>query len=245
MAKETQSVGLSMTMLCMTLCFIYVVFFGVHGENLQNELDALENQEWVYALSANVAPSEPIELPQQADPLPQEESVPDIQELPSSTTKPIAQAPQSIAWRNFYSVQELFRTEQVNTSDVYDLAWTWKWDGELKSLGVVGLLWYQKYTLKNLDNTHFILLESLPVDFRASILAKWWNVVEITNENDIKQLQLFGDSVRYINLPSYEWIKVLQLVFIDDTIWYMQVDHEIYEQRKQQFIETFDPWFDW
>jgi fucose permease len=45
MAKETQSVGLSMTMLCMTLCFIYVVFFGMHGENLQLELDALKNQE--------------------------------------------------------------------------------------------------------------------------------------------------------------------------------------------------------
>jgi hypothetical protein len=139
----------------------------------------------------------------------------------------------------------LFRAEQVNTTDVYDLEWTWKWEGDLKSLVFVWLVWYKKYTLKNIDNTHFILLDSLPVDFQASIVAKWWNVVEITDKSTINELQLFGDSVRYINLPSYEWIKVLQLVFIDDTIWYMQVDHEIYQQRKQQFIDIFDPWFDW
>jgi hypothetical protein len=43
--KDVQSVGMSMGMLCMTMCFIYLVFFGMHGDALQYELDALANEE--------------------------------------------------------------------------------------------------------------------------------------------------------------------------------------------------------
>jgi cell envelope opacity-associated protein A len=76
----------------------------------------------VYALAANTAQQEAI-----SEQLPTEEieqnptSIPNIQVVPSSTTTPITQAPENTTGRTFFSVQELFRAEQVNTTDVYDL----------------------------------------------------------------------------------------------------------------------------
>jgi hypothetical protein len=100
-----------------------------------------------------------------------------------------------------------------------------------------------------MDNTHFVFLDRLQDAqmVMATVAAKWWNIVEISDEIAIKQHQLFGDKVWYINLPQFENIKVLMIVFFEqrDDAWFVQVDHDIYYQRKSALLATFDTRYDW
>lgn len=70
-------------------------------------------------------------------------------------------------------------------------------------------------------------------------------MVEIAGKNAINRNQLFGDSVRYINLPAYEGVKVLMIVFFGNEAWFLQVDAPIFEERKAALAATFAPWYDW
>jgi hypothetical protein len=49
MARETSGIGRSLGMLCMTLCFIYVIFFGVHGDAIKQEVAYLTQSEYATA----------------------------------------------------------------------------------------------------------------------------------------------------------------------------------------------------
>lgn len=233
------------------MCFIYVVFFGMHGEALQSELQAIENNEWIYGVTswigsvAHAAALKKIEAAKANDSavtVPHGQQIPKIQEI--ATTTPVVWAPENTTWRTFFSVQELFRPDEVDDSGIIDIEWTWKWDGYMKRLDGVGLLWNEEYILKNMDNTHFVFLKDIPVNFISAIKAKWGNVVEFSWEKTINDNQLFGDKVRVVTLPEYQNIKVLLIVFFGEDMWFLQVDHDIFEDRKESLWNAFDARYD-
>ncbi len=106
------------------------------------------------------------------------------------------QAPRNTAGKTFFSVQELFHEENKDTvptttiptlqeaeptglarptsmaHETFVFADTWVWEGYMKSLDAVGLLGKEQYIVKNVDNTHFVLLEELPGDTQEYIRSK-------------------------------------------------------------------------
>ena len=97
------------------------------------------------------------------------------------------------------------------------------------------------------DSTHFVHLVDFSRDITPTILALWGNIVEISDENSINQNQLFGDKIRFINLPEYKEIKVLMIVHFADRnhTWFLQIDHDTYYAKKAELGEIFDQYYTW
>lgn len=111
---------------------------------------------------------------------------------------PVAPAPENSPGRTFFSVQELFYDQSQPASPASRpssvspapaavqpqaqqtlqdpskilLADTREWDGYMPRLDAVGLVPYQKYILKNMDNTHFVPLTDVPTNFLTTIQQK-------------------------------------------------------------------------
>ena len=117
----------------------------------------------------------------------------------------------------------------------------------MKSLATLGLTVDAKYILKNNLNTHFVYLGTFDKSLDSVVLPLGGNIVEIADKNAIKQHILFGDKIWFINLPEYENIKVLMLVWFEDQddTWFVQIDYDTYYQQKKSLQQTFCQYYTW
>ncbi|HCB52002.1 TPA: hypothetical protein DEP21_05590 [Patescibacteria group bacterium] len=61
----------------------------------------------------------------------------------------------------------------------------------------------------------------------------------MTTEQELMQNKLFGDKVVFINLPEYKDKKVIMLIYIDDEVWFLQIDYTVYHTSKSHIKKTF------
>ena len=117
----------------------------------------------------------------------------------------------------------------------------------MKTLDLLGLTTDAKYILKSNLNTHFVYLDDFDRKLESTVLGLWWNIVEIGDKTAINHHQLFGDKVWFINLPEYENIKVLMLVWFadQDDMWFLQIDYDTYYDQKKDLQEMFAQFYTW
>ena len=237
---EVSSVSWSMGVLVTVLVFIYLVFFGVHGETVEDTVKELE-------LEMAIEQQQQVEKREDTNMnWPQKIKIASVVET-IGESEIVSPAPQNTAGKQFYSVQELFAPDQIDTSWVIMLdpeMWLREW--YMKSLHAAGLGNYGKYILKDMDNTHYVFLGSFDIRQLPTLIGSlWWNVVEISDENAINQHNLFWETVVFINLPAYQDIKVLMVIVFDggDDVWFMQIDKDVYYEKKSDFTEIFGRWY--
>ncbi len=253
MAKKQDgaSVVWSMMVLCMTLVFIYAIFFGVRGDDIRAHTQALaaKVEDDANNVKENIVENDPTGVADQlldtGEPN-KVEPMPEIDENVKAPEEPVSARPADLPGRQFHSFKELFEETIVPESDQIELEGTWGREGYMKSLEATSLDEYAQYILKNMDNTHFVFLGDFdPTDRQELITKKWGNLVAIEGETAISQNQLLGDKVIFINLPEYKNIKVLMLVFFEDAkdVWFIQIDHDTYYAKKDQLGPLFAPWY--
>jgi hypothetical protein len=113
--------------------------------------------------------------------------------------------------------------------------------GELQSLIDVKLGDDAQYILKDITNTHYVYLGDYQGSISDTVLQLGGNMVEIKDENAINHHQLFGDEVWFLNLPDYQGIKVLMIVFFHgyDDARFLQIDYPIYYEHKSTLQDVF------
>lgn len=257
MVKETQSVSWSLSILAFTLIFIYIIFFSVKGESLKAEIASVVHT-WT-AITGAVS-SESIwdkwwtkVVSGWAQGITTWEKV----IWDTSWWK----IPDKILFQNktFFSVQSLFWTHEVSSEleekNILLLRkdlWQWRpgvsvAEAGLKSLESVWIQDFWKYILKDIDNTHYVYLGKqdkniLRTRIEQMISPKWWNILEISDKNRIKQDQLIGDEVwKIVTSYSQEKNKVLLIIFWegDGDTWFLQIDQDILDKKMWELREMF------
>jgi hypothetical protein len=74
-----------------------------------------------------------------------------------------------------------------------------------------------------------------------------WNIVEIADKSAINYHRLFWDRIQFINLPDYEGVKVLMLVWFEDQddTWFLQIDFDTYYDQKADLQQTMGQFYNW
>lgn len=239
--QETWSVIWSLMVLGMTLVFIYVIFFGVHGDQIKEHTQALAAQ------AQEKTPDKLLETGESSQARGKAEDLLVVDAEDPQAAEELSPRPQDLPGRDFHSFEELFSDIPQDSGQI-DLQGTWKREGFMKSLAATELDQYASYILKDMQNTHYVFLGDVDLsNWRTTIQTKWGNIVAIEDKNAISQHQLRGDKVWFINLPEYQGIKVLLLVFFEDgqDVWFMQIDHDTYYADKEQFTKRFASWYTW
>jgi len=244
-------------MLAFTLIFIYIIFFGIKWKSLEAEIASITqtwasvsetlwdqivwNTTWIWELSwwETAITTDTVNISNSSW-----WTIPDYMVLENKT---------------FFSVQSLFWnhiepswSENKNILLLRKDLWQWKpgipvAEAGLKSLESVGIQDFWKYILKDMDNTHYVYLGKqdkniLKTRIEQVILPKWWNILEISDKNRIKQDQLIGDEVWNIITPyAQKKRKVLLIVFRegDGDTWFLQIDKEILDRKKKELQDMF------
>ncbi len=76
-------------------------------------------------------------------------------------------------------------------------------------------------------------------DIDTIVRKLWWTTFKMTTEQELMQNKLFGDKVVFINLPEYKDKKVIMLIYIDDEVWFLQIDYTVYHTSKSHIKKTF------
>lgn len=262
-AEEINTLGRSLAVLCVTLIGIYSIFFGVQGTSL----DAT-----IAGLSGAVNLEETMPTPQEIQAVLEEDTVfenengeaefideeiqddtavrstTDTETVEEIDTTMLGAAPVDQPGKKFYSFQELFgETGSADVETIVPLSGTYLWEGVMKSAELLWLSDNIQYILKDISNTHYAYLGS---DFterlEAVVLQLGGNIVEINDKNDIKHNLLFGERVQFVNLPEYEGVKVLVVVFFNSPrdVRLLQVDADQRYQQKIALAEAFDKRYD-
>lgn len=253
--KETQSVSWSLGMLVVTLIFIYVIFFWVKGADIKAEIASLTTSGstltiwtstwWVLHNKISSWTSSVWEI---------------VEDWAKNDRVAMATWGVLFQEKTFFSVQELFnQEEEIPEEEMILLRSDMRqrkpnipvYEAWLKSLESVGLQDFGKYILKDMQNTHYVYLgkrnkELLKERLEQIVLPKWWNILEITDKNSIKQRSWIGDSVWEITTPyAEEKKKTLVILFPkgSDDIWFLQIDNEVLGQKKQEIQEMFGTWY--
>ena len=263
---EVQTLGRSMAVLCITLLWIYSIFFGVEGNTVapyvQEELVVESGDVVEEVLLQDVDVEDIFAEPKIANPPVQEndsgrlpedvrENGFDVAPTPTPPQLEIASEvnnqPQNTT-KTFYSFDDLFGEDmgQVEVENVLPLEWTFQRYGVLESMEMLGITDNAKYILKDNNNTHFVYLGNFSEAITMPVLQQWWNVVEIADKNDINQNVLLGDLVRFVNLPQFENIKVLVFVTFEQTndTRFLQIDYDHRYKSKKEIQAMFDKRYD-
>lgn len=257
--NELNTLGWSMAVLCVTLIGIYSIFFGVQGSSMTETIATLEAEndrvEAESFGSAEVIDEQPIQeeddegnrvLIQQVNFAEPDTEFPDEDVLPEDDSMAVNQPPQDASWRNFYSFNELFGSGGDYAASMVPLSGTYQREGVVKSADILGLTPDIQYILKDIQNTHYVYLGAYTKRLESTVLWLGGNIVEINDKNDIKHNLLFGERVWFINLPEYEGIKVLFIVFFGspEDAWFIQVDADQRYTYKQSLAASFDTRYD-
>ncbi len=122
-------------------------------------------------------------------------------------------------------------------NDIIYLSWTKLFYGILES---VEKLWINyKYILQDDKLIYYIYLWDLKYDIVNIARKLWGNIYTINTEQDILKNMLFGDKIIFINLPEYKDKIVLIILYIDEDVWLLQIDYDLYHKSKNYLKSLF------
>ena len=108
------------------------------------------------------------------------------------------------------------------------------------SIAVIEKLWIKyQYALSDEKGIWYIYLGTPSYDFASIARALKGNLYTVATEQDLIQNKLFGNKVVYINLPEYKDKQVLMLIYLNDGIWLVQVEYNLYHKSKAYIKSLF------
>lgn len=96
-----------------------------------------------------------------------------------------------------------------------------------------------QYALTDEKWIWYIYLGTPSYDFASIARALKGSLYTLATEQDIIQNQLFGNKVVFINLPEYKDKQVLILFYLNDGIWLVQMDYNLYHKSKAYIKSLF------
>lgn len=243
----------SLVVLVAVLAFLYTIFFWIEkpapSQALVSSNTVVDWYELWNAEEPIVETGQPIIQQVQIQAEDDIASVPETQPVQPAPTKTIINSnPVVEQWKTFFSVQDLFNTVEVSPDWQVPLSWTFLWEWSLRSLVDFGLIGQEEYVLKTIFNSHFAYLWSFDNENIPLLDNLGWNIVEITEKNDIQGHGLFWDRIRFLNTDRYKkFEKVIFIVFFDKTndARFVQLDRDRYYAAKLLIRNTFDQRYDW
>lgn len=133
---------------------------------------------------------------------------------------------------------EIVETQSISgQNDIRYLSWTKLFYGILES---VEKLWLSyKYILQDDNSIYYIYLWDLKYDIVNIARKLWGNIYTINTEQEILKNMLFGDKIIFINLPEYKNSIVLMILYIDEDVWLLQIDYDVYHKSKNYLKSLF------
>lgn len=116
------------------------------------------------------------------------------------------------------------------SSDIIPIANTWQRRGTLDIIDKLNLEDDVQYTLKDINNTHYIYLGKFDESLQEIVTFLWWSLVDITDNITIQNNQLIGNKVTKITVPSYKNnLKELMIItFQNGDSRFLQIDKDYY-----------------
>lgn len=215
----------ALTALSVALIFVYIVFWAVRGESMVQHMVS-DVHSSLLALD-DTTPKELL----------------DVWYNPNEEQLALTDRPENTLGRTFFSVQDLFGSETVE-SDELVLPGTHQTMDAIASLQLLGL----SSPSPVLGDEHGILYTFLwkqPVGLESEALRLWWNIVEIADKKDIQYNHLLGEKVVFINLPMYAQKQVLLLItFEKEHVWFVQIPYGVYYTAKSLLPKRFEAFYD-
>lgn len=96
-----------------------------------------------------------------------------------------------------------------------------------------------QYALTDDKGIRYIYLGTPSYDFASIARALKGNLYTVATEQELLQNKLFGNKVVFINLPEYKDKQVLMLIYLNDGIWLVQMEYNLYHKSKSYLKSLF------
>ncbi len=128
-------------------------------------------------------------------------------------------------------------SQSTKNTTINMLSWTSIYYGQLD---IVEKLWIKyQYALTDEQGIWYIYLGIPNYDFASIARALKGSLYTLATEQTILQNKLFGNKVVFINLPEYKDKQVVMLIYLDDGIWLIQMDYQVYHKSKAHLKSLF------
>lgn len=222
---EKKILRLSVIVLFLSLLLVYVLFFQVKGSLISDVLISRSDIEVDNDIKIYIKTGDKKEIIKEI-----------IEDFGSGNIDIISSWKLSdITW-----IDKKVNVDSMSVSgqnDIRYLSWTKLFYGILES---VEKLWINyKYILQDDKLIYYIYLWDLKYDIVNIARKLWGNIYTINTEQEILKNMLFGDKIIFINLPEYKDKIVLMILYIDEDVWLLQIDYDLYHKSKNYLKSLF------
>lgn len=224
---EKKILRLSVIVLFLSLLVVYVLFYQVKGSLIKDVLTSNADVEIDNDIKIYIKTGDKKEVVEEI-----------IKDFGSGNVDIV------FSWKLSESIginkkeNEIVETQSISgQNDIRYLSWTKLFYGILES---VEKLWLSyKYILQDDNSIYYIYLWDLKYDIVNIARKLWGNIYTINTEQEILKNMLFGDKIIFINLPEYKNSIVLMILYIDEDVWLLQIDYDVYHKSKNYLKSLF------
>lgn len=249
--RETKIVKLSVVVLCFALIFVYLVWFYVKGEQLKIINDNIKQDNTILSTNHQEEQNLVSHENEKLDIKKTTQKIPTIQistntpetPQPTITIKTKKKIPNIEATPPNNENKEVIVTEKetFTPSTVTErkiLSGTKIVEGTIEFAEVLGVTY--KYALRDSKGIEYLYLgKGMNNDFVDIVNQYDGTIHTIDTEYEIKQNELFGERVVFLNLPWYYKKLVLMIVKYDEQYWLLSIDYLIYHKSKKYLKHLF------
>jgi len=227
-----------MSLLCLSLLIVYIVWYQVQWANLKN---LIASNRWWTGIHITTSSWDELTI---SDIIASANTWTNTWDSQSSIASSQPSNTSGSRLSNMFKTWTTLSSPNTwNTITVQASTWIHMLSGTSIYYGpieIIEKLWIKyQYALVDTSWTFFINLGVPSYDFKSIMRTLKWTTFEIVTEQDMTKNKLFGDKVIFLNLPQYQNKKVSFLLYIHNEVWLLHMDYALYHKSKAYLKSLF------